>query len=68
MNILKIIKKTTGSLRNYYRDEPTNPLFPNSESVKYTTSTQENTNNVGAGEEGCDANKVGKMKLKLLFH
>ena len=34
-NLLEYTKnyeKTTGSLWNYYRDEPTNPLSPNSES------------------------------------
>ena len=28
----KNCRKTTGSLRNYYRDEPSNPLFSNSKS------------------------------------
>ena len=31
-------RKTTGSLCNYYRDEPSNPLSSNSESFKYKTS------------------------------
>ena len=31
-------RKTTGSLWNYYRDEPSNPLSSNSESIKYKTS------------------------------
>ena len=34
----KNYRKTTGSLRNYYRDEPSNPLSTNSESFKYKTS------------------------------
>ena len=34
----KNYRKTTGSLRNYYRDEPSNPLSSNSESFKYKTS------------------------------
>ena len=34
----KNYKKTTGSLWNYYRDEPSNPLSTNSESFKYKTS------------------------------
>ena len=37
-NLLEYSKnygKTTGSLWNYYRDEPSNPLFSNSESFKY---------------------------------
>ena len=53
----KNYKKTTGSLWNYYRDEPSNPLSPDSESFKYKTSITGNTYN---GEEGYDANKVGK--------
>ena len=31
-------RKTTGSLWNYYRDEPSNSLSSNSESFKYKTS------------------------------
>ena len=34
----KNYKKTTGSLWNYYRDEPSDPLSSNSESFKYKTS------------------------------
>ena len=34
----KNYRKTTGSLWNYYRDEPSNPLSLNSESFKYKTS------------------------------
>ena len=34
----KNYKKTTASLWNYYRDEPSNPLSSNSESFKYKTS------------------------------
>ena len=34
----KNYKKTTGSLRNCYRDKPSNPLSSNSESFKYETS------------------------------
>ena len=34
----KNYKKTTGSLWNYYRDEPSDPLSTNSESFKYKTS------------------------------
>ena len=62
----KNYRKTTGSLWNYYRDEPSNPLSTNSESFKYKTIITENTYNVGAGEASYDANKVGKKKLKLL--
>ena len=34
----KKYRKTTGSLWNYYRDQPSNPLSLNSESLKYNTS------------------------------
>ena len=40
-NLLEYSKnywKTTGSLWNYYTDEPSNPLSSNSESFKYQTS------------------------------
>ena len=33
----KNYRKTTGSLWNYYRDEPSDPLSSNSESFKYET-------------------------------
>ena len=39
----KNYKKTTGSLWNYFRDEPGNPLSTNSESFKYKTSIVEKT-------------------------
>ena len=39
----KNYKKTTGSLWNYYRDEPSNPLSSNSESFKCKTSIIEKT-------------------------
>ena len=49
LNIVKIIKKTTGSLWNYYRDEP-------SESFKYKTSITGNTYSIGDGKEGYHGN------------
>ena len=60
----KNYKKTTGSLWNYYRDEPSNPLSSNSESFKYKTSITGNTYNVGDGEAGYDVSKVGKNESK----
>ena len=39
----KNYRKTTCSLWNYYRDEPSNPLASNSESFKYKTSIVEKT-------------------------
>ena len=54
----KNYRKTTGSLWNYYRDEPSNPLSSNSESFKYNTSIIGSPYNIGVGEAGYDANKV----------
>ena len=42
----KNYKKTTGSLWNYYRDEPANPLSSDSKSFKNKTSITGNTDNV----------------------
>ena len=63
----KIYKKTTGSLWNYYRDQPSNPLSTNSESFKYKTSITGSTYNVGDDEEGYDANKVGKNETEVVI-
>ena len=60
-------KKTTGSLWNYYRDEPTDPLSSNSESFKYKTSITRNTYNIGVGEEGYHSNKVGKNETEVVI-
>ena len=48
-------RKSTGSLWNYCRDEPSEPLSSDSDSLKYKTSITGNTYNVGAGEAGYDA-------------
>ena len=74
----KNYKKTTGSLWNYYRYEPSNPLSSNSESFKYKTSITGNTYNVDLTIIGSGGNpianpnmvqiKLVNMKLKLLFH
>ena len=63
----KNYKKTTGSLCNYYRDEPSDPLSSDSESFKYKTSITWNTYNVAAGEKGYDANKVGKNETEIVI-
>ena len=63
----KNYRKTTGSLWNYYRDEPSNPLSSNSESFKYKTSITGNTYNLGVGDAGYDANKVGKNETKVVI-
>ena len=63
----KNYRKATGSLWNYYRDEPSNPLSSNSESFKYKTSITGNTYNIGDGEEGYDANKVGKNETEVVI-
>ena len=52
---------------NYYRDEPRNHLSSDSESYKYKASIQGNTHNIGADEEGYDANKVGKNETEVVI-
>ena len=54
-------KKTTGSLWNYYRDEPKNPLSSNSESFKYTTSI------VGKTPENNDSLTNAKLAIPLKY-
>ena len=63
----KNYRKTTESFWNYYKDEPSNPLSSNSESFKYKTSITGNTYNVGVGEAGYDANKVGKNETEVVI-
>ena len=73
----KNYRKTTGSLWNYYRDEPSNPLSSNSESFKYKTSITGNTYNVDekiTGDDGnevdnpkYDTNKVGKNETEVVI-
>ena len=57
---IKNYRKITGSLWNYYRDKPRNPLSSNSDSFKYKTSIQGNSYNVDDDQADYDANKVGK--------
>ena len=61
-------KKTTGSLWNYYRDEPSNPLSSNSEPFKYKTSITGNVYNLVAGDANLMQTKLVIMKLKFLLH
>ena len=63
----KNYRKTTGSLWNYYRDEPSNPLSSNSESFKYKTSITGITYNVGEVKLIMMEIKLVKIKLKLLL-
>ena len=55
----KNYRKTTGSLWNYYRDEPSNPLSPNSESFKY------NANVVGKTPQNNDSLANAKVVIPL---
>ena len=55
----KNYRKTTGSLWNYYRDEPSNPLSSNSESFKYKT------NIVGKTPEDNDSLTNAKVVIPL---
>ena len=61
----KNYRKTTESLWNYYKDEPSNPLSSNSESFKYKTSITGNTCNAGGGEAGYNEDKVGKNETEV---
>ena len=64
----KNYRKTTGSLWNYYRDQPSNPLSTNSESFKYKTSITGNTYNVDDDDDdddNYDANKVGENETEV---
>ena len=63
----KNYRKTTGSLWNYYRNEPSNPSSSNSESFKYKTSITGITYNVGDGEAGYDADKIGKNETEVVI-
>ena len=63
----KNYRKITGSLWNYYRNESSNPLSSNSQSFKYKTSITGNTYNLGAGDAGYDANKVGKNESEVVI-
>ena len=67
LDTTKNYRKTTGSLRSYYRDEPSNPLSSDSESFKYKTSITGNTYIAGVGEAGYDENKVGKNKTEVVI-
>ena len=71
----KNYKQTTGSLWNYYRDEPSNPLSSKSESFKYKTSITGSTYNIDekitdddeVDNPQYDANKVGKKETKVVI-
>ena len=52
----KNYRKTKGSLWNYYRDQPSNPLSSDSKSFRYKTSITGNTYNIGISEAGYDVN------------
>ena len=69
----KNYKKATGSLWNYYRDEPSDPLSSDSESFKYKNNiTGKNVNEKTTDDDGDEVDmmqiKVVKMKLKFLFY
>ena len=63
----KNFRKTKGSLWNYCRDEPSNPLSSNSEFFTYKIRITGNTYNVGVGEDGYDVNKVTKNKTEVVI-
>ena len=60
-NLLEYIKnyrKTTDSLWNYYRDEPSNHLFSNYESFKYKVSITGNTSVLHNGNDDAGKNET----------
>ena len=63
----KNFRKTTGSLWNYQRDEPSNLLSSNSESFEYKTSMTGDTYNVSSGENGYDAEKFDKKETDIVI-
>ena len=63
----KNYRETTGSLWNYYRDEPSNHLSSNSESFKCKTSVTRNTFNLVAGDADYDATKIGKNETEVVI-
>ena len=52
---------------NYYRDKPIDLLSSNSKSFKYKTSIIGNTYNLGVGDAGYDASKVGKNETEVVI-
>ena len=63
----KNYRKITGSLWNYYRDQPSNLFSTNSESFKYKTCISGNTYNTGDGEDNYGAKKVGKNEAEIVI-
>ena len=63
----KNLRKTTGSLWNYYRGQPSNPLSTDSKSFKYKTSITRNTYNVDDDDDNYDTNKVGKNEAEIVI-
>ena len=61
----KKLQKKTGKLWIYERHEPNNPLSCNSEYFKFKTSITGITYILGAGDECCDVNKVGKNETEI---
>ena len=60
--------RKTGSLWNYYRDEPGNPLSFNSESFKYKTSITGILIMFLMVKLVMMQTKLAEMKLKLMYH
>ena len=59
----KNYRKTMGSLWNYYRNEPSNPLSLDFESFKYKTNITEKT----PEDNGSLTNAEVVIPLKLIF-
>ena len=61
----KNYRTARGILWNYYRDEPSNPLFSNSESFKRRTTITGNT--YDGDDVDDDVDKVGKNESRICF-
>ena len=67
MNIVKIIKKTTGSLWNYYRDETNSDTYDNE--IKHTIMNLKSFDyKANFMENGVTHNNLTQIILKLLYH
>ena len=63
----KNYRKKTGSLCNYYKNEPSDILSSDSKSFKYKTSINGSAYNIGVGEAGYDANKFVKTETEVVI-
>ena len=61
-------RKTTGSLWNYYKDEPSNPISSNSDFLHKRQVLQKILTMVTMVKRDMIQTELVKMKLELLYH